>query len=716
MPPARPVPLAVLVLLAASAAGQGPPGSREAMWPAPTAEDWSKPVQIEFQRSWEDAVAVSRETGKPILVCVNMDGEIASEHYAGIRYRDPEIAKLFEPYVCVVASVYRHNPRDYDERGRRILCPRFGSVTCGEHIWIEPILYEKYFDGERVAPRHVAIELDGSEVYDVYYAWDTQSVFDTIEHGLGDRPAPPPVVRGDRPIVERVASRHVADREAVEGAYREGDEALRRALLEAAIETGEDAPLDLLRLAVRGFDPEMAALARRALAKTDDPDATGLLADALAVPMEEEQREALIGALERIGDEAPRARTLAVVHRGLSSRASAIDPSAWTSAVEDGAPPAGLDEEVVRARLEYQDQTLASRDPGAKLELAESFLARAYEHFAEDPDHARLLFMDARRAAREAEALGADGWRLDKALAIAAYYLDETEEAHARAEAAVTGGLPKDAPGWDAMAVLAIFAQARQQAIQEAVAAKEDWPPQWFTDVHATYSVLAEHPFGTVEQVAAHHDFLAWLGAGGQAAAALERGLERFPSAWELHERLRRRLLWDHGVEALEARYEEMLAEEGASADLHDFAGWASLRAAEFRRRRGRGEADAAYDRAIAHFEEDAALNPETRGQADEAIARALGAKARLAYERGDDARALELILASFERDPWAAATLDGLNISTVDTARMVLARLKHDGEDEAVARLEAALAALPPRMLELPEYEPRTGRGARGR
>jgi peroxiredoxin (alkyl hydroperoxide reductase subunit C) len=41
-------------------------------------------------------VAVSRETGKPILVCVNMDGEVASEHYAGIRYRQPEIAKLYE--------------------------------------------------------------------------------------------------------------------------------------------------------------------------------------------------------------------------------------------------------------------------------------------------------------------------------------------------------------------------------------------------------------------------------------------------------------------------------------------------------------------------------------------------------------------------------------------------------------------------------------------
>ena len=82
---------------------------REAMWPAPTEEDWKKPVLITWQRSWDDAVAVAKETGRAILVCINMDGEIASEHYAGVRYRQPEIAALYDKYVCVIASVYRHN-------------------------------------------------------------------------------------------------------------------------------------------------------------------------------------------------------------------------------------------------------------------------------------------------------------------------------------------------------------------------------------------------------------------------------------------------------------------------------------------------------------------------------------------------------------------------------------------------------------------------------
>lgn len=46
--------------------------------------------------------------------------------------------------MCVIASVYRHTPRDHDERGQRIPCPRFGSVTCGEHIAIEPLLFDKF--------------------------------------------------------------------------------------------------------------------------------------------------------------------------------------------------------------------------------------------------------------------------------------------------------------------------------------------------------------------------------------------------------------------------------------------------------------------------------------------------------------------------------------------------------------------------------------------
>ena len=76
-----------------------------------------------------------------------MDGEAASENYAGLRYRDADFAKLMTNYVPLVASPNRHTPRDYDANGKRVICPRFGRVTCTEHINIEPVLYAKYFKG-----------------------------------------------------------------------------------------------------------------------------------------------------------------------------------------------------------------------------------------------------------------------------------------------------------------------------------------------------------------------------------------------------------------------------------------------------------------------------------------------------------------------------------------------------------------------------------------
>src|SRR5262245_66447374 len=76
----------------------------ESMWPAPTAADWERPCLIPWERNFDDALRVSAETHKPLLVCVNMDGEPASEHWAGIRYRQEETARLLAPYVWAVAS------------------------------------------------------------------------------------------------------------------------------------------------------------------------------------------------------------------------------------------------------------------------------------------------------------------------------------------------------------------------------------------------------------------------------------------------------------------------------------------------------------------------------------------------------------------------------------------------------------------------------------
>ncbi|MAF64409.1 MAG: hypothetical protein CMJ84_01945 [Planctomycetes bacterium] len=708
------VGLAVLPLGSPAASAQDP-GSladpRAAMWPAPSEDDWARPCLVTWQRTWEDALEVARRSDRPLLICVNMDGEIASEHYAGIRYRQAETAALYRPYVTVIASVYRHTPRDHDRWGRRILCPRFGSVTCGEHITIEPLLYERYFEGKRIAPRHIAVELDRTEIYDVYYAFDTDSVFDTLRETIAGRPAPAPEVPlGDMSLVERASSPDVTDRIATERAFAGGDAILRRRLIETAVVNTDLDETDLLRLALFGDDLELKRIAMRGLLEASSPRAIELIADVLRTSMGAEDRDALVSALERLVDASGRVRDLVAVYRGLDGKSTLVPTGASYPAVPG--PEHGLEyrHHAVVGRLEVRasEQIARPADPLTVLEFAESLLALAL-HPDTDTALGALMLRDARRVVAEAEALGASPWRSTAVAALCAWYEGAREQARALAEETVAL-MPADAQSWNSMAVLSLLAEVRRLAIRDAARAREAWPREWLTDVHAAHDLLAQHPHGTDAHVVAHHDFLLSFGASGHAARVLERGLERFQDSSELHRRFRDRLLAERrldDVDGLEAVYEGLLREEDAHPSLPWYAGYASFVAAEVYRRAGDPtESLGAYARAIAHFQAGIVSAPASRDSADHYIALALAARARVTFEHGDLEGAVWDLLASFRCKPEAAAFLDGMNISPVATARIVLARLAAVDRPDLAASLEAALGALDPALLLPPEFE----------
>lgn len=685
--------------------------ARETMWRAPTAEDWAKPCLLTWQRSWDDALAVSKATNRPILICVNMDGEIASEHYAGVRYRQPEIAKLYEPYVTVIASVYRHTPRDYDDEGRRIPCPRFGGVTCGEHIAIEPVLFEKYFDGARISPRHVLIGMDGKELFDVYYANDTASVFSMVEEGAAPyKDLPPPKPQSDRPILERVASRDVRDRTAVEGAYREGDAAQRKALLESAIKNNDAAQIDLMRQAIFGLDPDLAKSAREALAKTDAPNAPNLISDALRVPMSAEEKEALLAALERLGTKSQRAQWLSVIHRGLSGKSDAVDTEAWTKARTQYEAPSAAKEwnalEIQRAAA-AEAARAKPEDATARIAFAEACVAlglHARTSSEEDAVSKKIVFRsafdDARAAAEEARKLGAPEWRVESVLAVTSYYGGDVEGAYKHAEIAAKQ-IPPGEPTWNSMAVLTMFAESRFQAIKKAVKAKQRWPARWLADLNATYAVLLRHPLGTDTQIVWHHDFLVWLGANDQAGRFLDEGLARYPASSLLHERFRKWTVERKGLEALESAYERMLSQPDAAPAIRAYAAAAATTVADFHRRAARrDEAMAAFTRAITHWEAAITANVTDRRLADSAVALAMASRARLAYEAGDFDRCLAEIVGSFERSPSTAGTRDGGGFTPGETAQMLNQKLVELGHAEAQAKLQGALSKIDPELL----------------
>lgn len=707
----------LLFPIASTFAQEKPPNvDREKMWFAPTAEDWKKPCLITFQRNFEDAIAVSKQTGKPILVCVNMDGEIASEHYAGVRYRQLEITKLFEPYVCVIASVYRHTPRDYDEQGNRILCPRFGSVTCGEHIAIEPELYEKYFDGNRVAPRHIALELDSKEMYDVYYAWDTDTIFNALRKGVENRPAPELIQRGDRPILDRFTSVDIEDRLAIELAYQQGDQKTRVALLNAAIANPKSGQNDLLRLALHGFDPELVKLARRALAGTQNESSVDVLVEALRTPMEAQERDAMLATLNRLGKNSQRARLAADIQEGLRSRSDAVAVDGWSQALANTSKTDDAARAYENSRFDQSEKRISGNpaDSSAWMELAEAGLEMALEKQESTPeknfpggrDFPSLLFEDAKRAALEAEKHGARGWRVNAVLAVSEYFLHNIDQAQERALSAMKE-TPGEVQSRSSKLVLTLFAQAKQKSIRKAIREKSYWPAEWLADVEAAYTVIEKHPFGTDEDFAAHIDFLRWLGGHTQAASALEKGFERFPESPALHERLRTRILEEKGPAALENVYEQWLAKKPQDARLSWFAGYASFIAAETHRRAGRvAESRESYRRSSSYYENAAKTDADLQTDANHYSALAFAALARLAYEEGDYEKTLAKLLVCFERAPDSAASPDGLNISPVDTAKMLRARLKEMKREDLAATLEQALSKLSPEMLLLPAYE----------
>src|SRR5258707_296022 len=102
--------LALALSLAASSARVRPASVQSS---AASAEGRDR--QILWQRSLDDALAIAQAEGRPLLVAVNMDGESASDRIVRERYRDPAFVAATRRFVCVIASAFRHAPRDHDE-------------------------------------------------------------------------------------------------------------------------------------------------------------------------------------------------------------------------------------------------------------------------------------------------------------------------------------------------------------------------------------------------------------------------------------------------------------------------------------------------------------------------------------------------------------------------------------------------------------------------
>ena len=399
------------------------------------------PERVAWQRSLEDALALQAQTGLPLLIAVNMDGEVFNERFAKSTYKDPQFVASTRGYICVVASPDRHTESDYDALGNRVECPRFGGCTCSEHINIEPELFRRYFNGNRNAPRHVGVGSDGKIFYDRFLDRSMQTAIDAVAEHRGD--AVPTHLKAPTDVAEMFRRRDAMARSLLERRYRSADKPGRRDLLQRAA-TAENDPVDLLRMGLRDPDGDLVGLAAVALGKVGGSNALIDVEDALARVEDAEIRAALIAQLKRLG----RADDAAARLAAHFSRAAEALPRPWSGAwsasdLDDGR--AGIERALDRVEAAVGR---APQDEALRLELATAQAAFALQLMQEGGKGIEFWLADAEQNLKKVAA--APLQREAQALAaVLAWDGSDSERAQAAATASLAAkGEPREPDAW----------------------------------------------------------------------------------------------------------------------------------------------------------------------------------------------------------------------------------------------------------------------------
>lgn len=669
-----------------------PAGPAQSWQEEQTRMDRNRRPLIHWQRSLDDALALSRRTGRPMLVCVNLDGENASEAYAHSKYKNPDFVALIERYVPLIISPNRHNPADYDEKGRRIQCPRFGTVTCGEHIRPEQRAYELYFSGQRYAPRHVGVAPEGTVLFDRYLDQDLANV---------DRALRKNVVETSGAWRDLLLSRDAGDRARLERAYLEGDKHTRLQLLIAA-RASDAEPYDLLRLGLADEDPELRQAAMSALSVVASASALDLVLESLADERLADGHDVLARALDRLSRTDARAKQAAHRRRALKTESKVVRVRSWAEALA-GAPV--VDEplpttEVLGPQL---DELLASEEaqgssPEMVLKIADTHLGMGKAVLA-NGGNPTYFFVDADDAARRARDAGADTQEVAVVAAQAAWLMGEPERAGKLAVEALPALIEKPTSR-AAAEVLGILGSLRVRSIYAAENAGVEWPEADLADAIAAYDVLAAHPYGNVTHVTAQADLLATLNLSVREASVLRRAFERFASSPDLHARYRAFLERTRGVTGFTEAYDELRASSQDPGTIDWFAGYAELIVAESHmRNRDLASADEAYTRSVSLLDRSVESHPDFADSVDHFVALALAGQAQILMSSDDLEGATERIIEAIERRPASAESKDGLERTPYSALRRIHRAAKRDKRVDLEELLASRLGTAAPEV-----------------
>lgn len=119
--------------------------------------------QVHWIGDWEEAFRLAKDSGKPVMVCINgLDGETANETTAKTIYHDSWFVPLSRRFVMLVVSTREH--------AKEGTCPRFGRITCEQHLNCWKDLRANHGDRfllpgsstEMISPQHAWFRPDGT--------------------------------------------------------------------------------------------------------------------------------------------------------------------------------------------------------------------------------------------------------------------------------------------------------------------------------------------------------------------------------------------------------------------------------------------------------------------------------------------------------------------------------------------------------------------------
>jgi len=674
--------LAVLLSSALMSPLAQDPGSAPAA-AAPT------PTRIEWQRSLADALAVQQATGLPLLVVVNMDGEVFNERFAKSTYKDPAFIASTRGYVCVVASPDRHTDKDYDADGNRIECPRFGGCTCSEHIQIEPELFRRYFNGTRNAPRHVGVTKQGAIVFDRFLDTSMQTAIDAIAENAGDAGKQPGPSTDFAVLFGR---RDALARRTLERSWRTGSAVERRKLMEAAADASNE-PYDLLRAGLRDEDAEVAAKAALALAKRGGKDALIDLEDALARQPSGPVHDALVARVVELAKTDDAAKRLAahLVAPAVPTRIAAPWSNAWAAPRYDDGDRAAVEKELDRCEAALKQ---APDDDEARLALAVAQAAFA-DILARDGDKGpEFWFADAVGSARKVKAKEMQ----PEAQAVIAYASYMTGEAQACGTALA---LAQSAPQSGRQPSPALAARFLDVAIAGTATkvfgdnggnAARAWRSE-IDRVVAMLDLMNERKAVREGALLAGAGLLEYGGLRAQARARLADAVARFPGSATAHDRWRARLLVDLGATGMRKAYDEFVAAAANKPEAEWFAGYAAVVAGEQETRDKRAaQGIAAYAEAIERLQRSAAGNANFADSANGLAVLALAGRAELLAEGGRAEEATADLLRAWGLRADSFDEADGLQRKPRGIASRVAQAMEKAGKAELSAKLKPML------------------------